>query len=96
MINAGIDQGSLLGLTLFLFSINDLSKILIYLVKIYSDVTTLYGCTFKNMNDKSKSVDLYADLILTEKREKLTGIIQYLPTKFINVLSPPVKYLLKS
>lgn len=97
MINAGFDKGSLFGLTHFLFYISDLSKILISLVKIYSDDTTLYGCTFKKLNDKSKTVDLYADLVLTEKKgEKLTGIIQCLPNKFSNVLSPPVKYLLKS
>ena len=42
-VNAGIPQGSILGPTLFLLYVNDLSDVVICDIAIYTDDTTLYS-----------------------------------------------------
>ena len=42
-VNAGVSQGSILGLTLFLLNINDLPDDVICNIAIYADDTTLYS-----------------------------------------------------
>lgn len=52
-INAGVTQDPLLGLTLFRFYINDLPKnTLRFLVNIYVDNTSVYGCSSKHLDDQ--------------------------------------------
>ena len=46
-INAGIPQGFVLGLTLFLLFINDLLDNILYELAIYADDSTLYSCLGK-------------------------------------------------
>lgn len=59
MNNAGVPQGSLLGLTHFLLCIRDLRRnIHRSLVNLYADYTTVYGCTFKNNDDQNPAADL--------------------------------------
>ena len=42
-VNAGVSQGAILGLTLFLVYINDLSDDVICNIAIYTDDTTIYS-----------------------------------------------------
>ena len=42
-VNAGVPEGSILGLTLFLLYINDLPDDVICAIAIYTDDTTLYS-----------------------------------------------------
>lgn len=52
-INAGVPQGSLFSLTLFLLDIKDLPKnILRAFLNIYADDTTVYRCPSKNLPDR--------------------------------------------
>lgn len=63
-INAGTPQESLLGTTIFLLYINDLSKsIHRSFVNIYANM--LYECTSKGHDDQRLAADLASDLALT-------------------------------
>lgn len=49
-------------LTLFLFYINDMPKIILrLLVNIYADDTAVYGCTSQSQDDQSLAADLLSD-----------------------------------
>lgn len=65
-LKAVVPQGSTLGLTQFLFDINDLPRNIVRsLVDIYADDTTLYGCISRNQDKKSLVADLSSDRSLT-------------------------------
>ncbi len=64
-INAGVPQGSLIGPTLFMLFINDLSNHIIKsLVSVYADDTTLYGRTSKSKvhDEECLATDISSDL----------------------------------
>ena len=50
LVNAGVPQGSILGLTLFLLYINDLPDNVMCDIAIYADDTTLYSKCGNNLN----------------------------------------------
>lgn len=68
--NAGIPQGSIIVPNLFLHYINDLAKnTLRHLVNMYPDDSTVYGCTYKYLDNQCLSADLSSDLTLTVQWE---------------------------
>ena len=60
-VNAGIPQGSILGLTLFLLYINDLPDDVICNIAIYADDTTLY-CKYDQASDLWQQLELTSGL----------------------------------
>ena len=65
-INAGVRQGSILGLTLYLLYINDLPNNVICNIAIYADDTTLYS-KFDQLSDLWQQVELAFELELIYK-----------------------------
>lgn len=65
---------------LFSFYINDLPKnISNFLENIYVDDATMYGRTFKNLNDLGQAADFSSGEIYQVNRGKLSCNIQYRP-----------------
>lgn len=65
-INADVSRGSLLGPIIFLLCIKVLpKKIFISRVNIYTDDTSMYGYTFKNLDGHREVTDLSPDLVVT-------------------------------
>ena len=60
-VNAGVPQGSILGLTLFLLYINDLPDDVICNIAIYADDTTLY-CKCDQASDLWQQLELTSEL----------------------------------
>lgn len=61
VIIGGVAQGSILGLTVFLFYINDLlMSILRKFVNNYTDDTTVHRSTIKTLDDRGLAADLSA------------------------------------
>ena len=61
-VNAGVPQGSILGLTLFVLYINDLSDDIVCNIDIYADGSTLYSKC-------DQACDLWQQIELTSKLE---------------------------
>ena len=58
-VEAGVPQGSILGLLLFLMYINDLSENLVSNLKLFADDTSLFSVIFyKNLSTKNLNDDL--------------------------------------
>ena len=60
-VNAGVPQGSILGLTLFLLYINDLADDVICDIAFYADDTTLY-CKCDRVSDLWQQLELASEL----------------------------------
>ena len=63
LLNAGVPQRSVLGLTLFLLFINDLpDDVLVSFIDMFADDTTEYGVTSKSYHHADLAADLTSDL----------------------------------